>query len=215
MKSAALLAAALALAACGTNRPELPEELLRDPGGSERPDYPDGPYGTEPGGILADATFPGWRAPLTSEHTEDALTDIAFSDYHDPDGSRYELLLVNTAALWCSVCQSEHQTLPERHAEYSDRGVVLVSALFQDEGGDPADLNDLKRWVERFDVPFPMLLDADFQLGIYATAETAPLNLLVDARSMRILEKFVGDSSTTLWQRVDDELAEREAETVE
>lgn len=211
MKGALLLTSALALAACGTNAPTIPEELLRDPSGSERPDYPDGPYGTKKGAVLADATFRGWPEPLKSDHTEATLRDVSFADYYDPNGTRYELLLVNTAALWCSVCQAEHRTLPERYEDHARRGLALVSVLFQDERGDPADLHDLEGWVERFDVPYPMLLDPDFQLGIYATAETAPLNLLVDARDMRILEKFVGDSSTTLWQRIDDELTERES----
>jgi hypothetical protein len=35
---------------------------------------------------------------------------------------------------------------------------------------------DLKLWVETFKVDFPMVLDPDYQLGNYATAETAPLN---------------------------------------
>jgi len=205
----ALLASAV-LAGCGTNRPEIPEELLRDPDTGTGAGYPEGPYGTDKGEIAYDAKFRGWLTPLTA-HTPDALEDVALADYYDPAGRKYELLLVNTAAIWCSVCQSEHQTLPERYAEYSPRGLALVSALFQDEAGEPADLDDLELWVRRFNPPYPMLLDPDFQLGVYATAETAPLNLLVDARTMQILEKFIGDSSTTLWRLVDDELSRREA----
>lgn len=198
------------LGGCGTNKPEIPEELLSDSNGASGADYPEGPYGTDKGDLAANSTFRGWREPLTSEHTSATLEDISFSDYYDPSGRTYELLLVNSAALWCSVCQSEHRTLPEHYAEYSGRGLALVSALFQDEAANPADLNDLKAWVERFDVPYPMGLDPDFQLGVYATADSAPLNLLVDARSMQIIEKFIGDSSTTLWNLVDDELSRRE-----
>jgi hypothetical protein len=211
LKLAIVLTLATALAGCGTNRPEIPEELLDGSNASSNGDYPDGPYGVEKGDVVRNAEFRGFRAPLSAPLTEGSLERVSFADYYDPRGRQYELLLVNTAALWCSVCQSEHRGLPDRYAEYSGRGLVLLSALFQDERTNPADFADLKLWVERFDVPFPMLLDPDFQLGAYATAETAPLNLLVDARTMTIIEKFIGDSATTLWQLVDDELAQREA----
>ena len=38
------------------------------------------------------------------------------------------------------------------------------------------------------------------------------LNLLLDARTLEILEKFTGDQSTVLWPLVEAELARREAE---
>jgi hypothetical protein len=211
VRAALVLPFAAALAGCGTNRPEIPEELLRAPDAPATADYPDGPYGVDKGAVVANAEFRGYREPLRSDLSEGELETVSFADYYDPAGRRYELLLINTAALWCSVCQSEHSVLPERYAEYSARGLMLVSALFQDERTDPADLGDLRLWIRRFDVPFPMLLDPDFQLGAYATAETAPLNLLVDARTMTIIEKFIGDSGTTLWQLVEGELARREA----
>jgi hypothetical protein len=120
--------------------------------------------------------------------------------------------VLNTAALWCSVCQVEHRELPRRFQEREPRGLVIMSALFQDERADPADVSDLKAWVETFDVNFPMVLDPAYQLGAYASAETAPLNLVIDARTMRILRKYVGDQSSLLWAFVDEELARREAE---
>jgi len=208
---AVLLVLSAALAACGTNKPEIPEELLGDPNASSGSDYPEGPYGTLKGDIAQNAQFRGWPDPLASPTTPETLTSVSLADYYDPSGERYELLLVNSAAIWCTVCQSEHRTLPDRYEQYSGRGFMLLSALFQDEAGNPADANDLKLWVGRFDVPYPMVLDPDFQLGAYATAESAPLNLLIDARNMRIIEKFIGDSSTTLWTLVEDELAAREA----
>jgi hypothetical protein len=57
-----------------------------------------------------------------------------------------------------------------------------------------------------------MALDPDYQLGIYAPAGSAPLNLLLDARTLEILEKFTGDQATVLWPLVEAELTQREAE---
>jgi hypothetical protein len=203
--------AVLALA-CGTNRPEIPPELLENPAGACSLDYPEGPYGTERGSVAADACFKGWSQPNETPHETDTLTDLSFGRYLDPAGDRYELLLVNSAALWCMACQVEHEELPARYDEFGPRGLVILSALFQDREGEPANVSDLTLWVETFETPFPMALDPDYQLGAYASAASAPLNLLLDARTMRIIEKFTGDQSAVLWPLVEEELSRREAE---
>jgi hypothetical protein len=208
-----MLPLAVFVAGCGTNRPEIPPELLAPAGsGCDTDAYPAGPYGVEPDATAENFCFRGWRRPDTAEHTTGSLEDISFSTFHDEVGERYELLLVNTAALWCSVCQVEHRDLPERHRAYAPRGLVILSALFQDARAEPAKFDDLRVWVETFSTPFPMVLDPAFQMGAYASAETAPLNLIIDARTMQILQKYVGDQSTLLWDFVETELTRRESE---
>jgi hypothetical protein len=212
-----LFALATLLAGCGTNRPEIPPELLQNPGdgnlapGCATAGYPEGPYGVEPGDVVANLCFRGWTTPDSSPHTEAALENVSLGAFHDETGQKYELLLVNTAAIWCAACKNEHKTLGQHYAELAPRGLALVSALFQDEAGAPATVDDLKLWVEAFDVKFPMLLDPDYQLGIYASADQAPLNLLVDARSMTILQRVVGDQSAVIWPLIENELDRREA----
>lgn len=198
--------------ACGTNRPEIPPELLETPAGCSSLDYPEGPYGAEAGSTAADMCFRGWSRPDSVAHDADSLTSLSFGRYFDPAGDRYELLLVNSAALWCAACQSEHEDLPDHYRENAPRGLVVLSALFQDERGEPATIADLALWVETYETPFPMALDPDYQLGAYAPDGSAPLNLLIDARTMEILEKFTGDQSTVIWPLIEGELAKREAE---
>ena len=204
------LLGALLVAGCGTNRPEIPPELLQG-GGCEAAGYPAGPYGTEPGSIAENFCFGGIRSPDPARATEQAgsLQELSFGSFHDPTGERYELLLVNTAAIWCSACQVEHQTLPQHASELGPEGLVVVSALFQDAKRNPATTDDLVVWIETFEPNFPMVLDPDYQLGAYASAETAPLNLVIDARTMQILEKFIGDQASVLWPYLEGELEKR------
>jgi hypothetical protein len=211
LRDVAIPLVALAVA-CGTNAPEIPPELLEVAESACSLDYPEGPYGTEVGQVAADACFQGWARPTETAHEVDTLTNLSFGRYFDPAGERFELLLVNSAALWCQACLSEHEDLPAHYREFSPRGLVILSALFQDHDGEPAGVSDLTLWVETFETPFPMALDPDYQLGAYAPAASAPLNLLLDARNMRILEKFTGDQSAVLWPLVDGELTRREAE---
>jgi hypothetical protein len=202
------------LAGCGTNKPEIPPELLENPGtGNDcsTTDYPRGPYGKIAGSVARDVCFEGWRNPAAAPHAESSLEPLSLGAFYDPTGENHEIILLNTAAVWCAVCKNEHRSLDERHAALAPRGLVILSALFQNNAGDPAVFADLKLWVETFKVEFPMVLDPEYQLGDYATAETAPLNLVIDARTMQIIEKFVGDQGSVIWPLIEDELARREA----
>jgi hypothetical protein len=200
----------LFLGGCGSNRPSAPADWV--PGESCLAlAYPEGPYGTEPGSVIANACFRGWRSPSSVAHEEATLEPIALSDFYDPDGSHgVRLLLINTAAIWCSACRIEHETLPEHDRELRQRGLAVLSALFQDQARNPATVEDLAAWVEAFGTTFPMVIDPDYQLGLYASAETAPLNLIVDPRTMRIVWKFIGDQSAVIWPFVEAELADPE-----
>jgi len=204
----------LALVACGTNRPEIPPELLENPAtsvGCSTPNYPAPPYGEDPSDTAGDLCFQGFRTPLSVPHDQASLGPVSFGNFYDPLGEKYEILLVNTAAIWCAVCKTEHRSLPDHYTELAPHGLAILSALFQDASRQPATVADLKTWVETFEPPFPMVLDSDYQLGTYAAADTAPLNLVIDARTMKIMQRFTGDQSQDLWSLIEGELARREA----
>lgn len=211
MKALRALAPFVALFAmgCGSNKPELPSGVSA-PASCVALDYPDGPYGTEAGAVVQNVCLRGWLAPERVSHDESSLEPIRLSDFYDPDGQRgVKLLLVNTAAVWCSACRIEHEDLPARAATYTPKGLRIIAALFQDQKQNPASVEDLKRWVETFGTNFPMSLDPDYAFGLYASAETAPLNLLIDPRSMTILKKYIGDQSAVMWPYIDAQLATR------
>lgn len=204
-----IAAAGLSALACGSNTPEIPPELLRDDSDGGGGDYPSGPFGTDTGSVVQDANFSGWMNPSAVGFQGDFET-VSFADFYDPDGSKgNEIILINTAAVWCSACKDEHQDLPEFYEKNAERGFVVVSLLFQDARGEPADRSDLELWTEVNETNFPMALDPDFKMGAYASAETAPLNLIVDARNMVILEKFIGNQAAVIESLIERELDER------
>ena len=199
----------LGVVACGSNTPTIPPELLASSGGCAAPDYPNGPFGSEEGDTLANACFKGFRNPAKVSHDQASLETIAFSDYYDPTGSKgFQLVLIDTSAVWCSACRTEHEGLSAKNDEYSPKGLRIVGTLFQDVNHDPATVKDLSNWVETFSSDYAMVLDPDYQLGTYASADTAPLNLVVNARTMKIEKKLLGDQPTVLWPFIDASLAD-------
>jgi hypothetical protein len=205
-----LAALGLVLAACGANTPKIPPELLSSNDSScSATQYPSGPYGTQEGDTIANACFQGFRQPDVVNHDVGSLETVAFSDYYDPIGTKGDrLILINTAAVWCSACRTEHEGLSAKNTEYAPKGLRIVSALFQDAASNPATIGDLSGWVESFSSNYVMVLDPDYQLGAYASAETAPLNLVVDARTMKIEKKLLGDQPTILWPFIDAALGQ-------
>lgn len=207
---------------CGTNRPEIPEEYLQGTSGDGGGSYPAGPYCKNKDGCVAGATIEdfefgqGWLDPAAAGYDIAQLAPIRLSDFHDPDGSKnVALLLLNTAAFWCGACQSEHggtSTIPslsERYDEYRPRGLEILSLVFQDAQSQPASEADLAAWAKKFETRFPLARDPEYQMGRYAASDTAPLNLLVDATTMVIVEKYLGDQAAVIWPRIDAELAKR------
>ncbi len=203
--AAAALFAGLTLVGCGSGKPQIPEELLEVddvPLGN----YPAGPYGQEIGDTLGDLSFQGYRDPSTSRELE----EIRFADFYDPDGEKgVRLLLINTAAAWCQPCQIEHGDLPDRVRQFETQGLAVLSLLFQDQNGDPANLRTLDTWASLFDTNFSMALDPSYQMGLYGPAETPPLNLIVDPSDMTLLATFIGNQEGPMWQFIDRELRRR------
>ena len=106
---------------------------------------------------------------------------------------------------------AEHHVLPGHFEELRDEGLVILGALFQDAQRNPASLDDVERWIGNFDTNFPMVADPEIQMAIYASPSTAPLNLVVDSRTMKILRKYIGDQATVMWPFIESELARRNA----
>ena len=197
LKSSLLALSCWALLGCGTNRPEIPDELK----------HAGNAYGSEEGDTVQNFCFLGFRDPSAGGSE---LGTVCFYDYHDPNVTKgYALLIVNTAAVWCQACKVEHSTLPDRYRALAPRGLALLSALFEDSDSNPAEPEHLNAWIGAFDVNFPMVLDPEYQMGTYASRETAPLNLVIDARTMVILKKEIGDHPAVLWPFVEEQLAQR------
>jgi hypothetical protein len=201
------LVALLQLPACGGNEPEIPPELLACDGSGAGE-----VTGTEEGDVMADATFQGWLDPQAALATTppEPTETIRFSDFGaTADATGAELLLVNSAALWCSACREEHERLPELYAGWAPRGLVIFTLIFQDGAGNPATVGHLEAWGRAYGTNFPLAIDPELVTGLYSPPEAAPLNMLVDVRTRTILSKVVGNQEAALTALIERELGER------
>jgi AhpC/TSA family len=175
-------------------------------------EYPDGPYGTKRGSVIDNYAFLGWHAPLAAGYDTAFVETVRLSDFYNPGGTKSDvrLLVVNASAVWCTVCRAEYQHMHDNdvYATYRAKGVEILGTLFEDLQGGPSRLEDLTNWAGAsvHQVEFPFVLDPGNKLGVFFSSDATPLNLLIDAHTMVVLEVVMG-YSLDYWDRIDNTLA--------
>lgn len=173
----------------------------------QKQDYPPGPYGVGLHATLENFGFLGWRDPVASNYDENHLEQVRLGEFYDPDGSKnIRLIWINASAVWCTVCRAEMVDIRDNavNKSFKPRGVQLIVTLFEDNKSGPARPLDLHNWGNQtqYAIDFPLLLDPGFKLGAFFTSDATPLNMLVDARTMKVIDATMG-YSLTYWQEVD------------
>src|SRR5690606_26296158 len=81
------------------------------------------------------------------------------------------------------------------YEEYRPKGIEIVGVLFEDNSGAPArprDLALLGNSDSGFAVPVPLLLDTGFKKSGYFRVNATPINMIIDATTMEILNVTMG-----------------------
>lgn len=181
MRKLVTLALVAVFAACSSDSEAGNAGVLTD-----RTSYPIESYGLTAGSILAPLTF---QNPDGSVFSLDA--DV-FKDSHN------RVLLITTTAGWCGACKEEQPKLVALYKQYADAGLEMVSALFEDDNGDPATGAQAAAWKDRYKLPFPVVTDQPFVLSNYYDETLTPLNMVVDVDTMEILLLTTGYDETAI-----------------
>ncbi|HEV8549588.1 MAG TPA: hypothetical protein VGQ57_11185 [Polyangiaceae bacterium] len=178
--------------------------------------YPPGPYGHGLGAVIENLEFIGWRDPAGASYDVNQFEHVRLGDFYDPTGAQTELLVLNASAVWCVVCQSEARDMKtnDTYQAFHARKVQMLTTLFEDQESNPAKPSDLVLWgsSKQREIDFPLVLDPALKMGIYFTSDATPLNLVIDARTMTIIDVMMGYDGTPgtgMWGRIDQLLKAR------
>jgi hypothetical protein len=195
--------------------------------------YPAGPYGTTKGSVVSHYQLSGFQnaqiehsaiqpiqlADFYNPHADDptyAPADPAQDDRLFPVGSTYgggtpkpRALSISISSLWCGACRNEAKTvLPAKHLEYKPLGGELLVQL--DDGathGHSAAQQDLQTWTAMFHVDYPATIDPGRQLDALFVANVYPANIIINTRTMKIVEVVPGVPEDAYWTKFEATIA--------
>ena len=78
-----------------------------------------------------------------------ALTEAAFAG---------RAVLLQVFGTWCPNCYDETEYLVELHERYAERGLSIVGLAFELTGDFERDAGQVKKYVERHGIPYPILI---------------------------------------------------------
>lgn len=144
--------------------------------------YPSGPYGVNPGAVVAGSV--SWVGYQPGSNTP---VDVSAQDFLDCDGSRgINAIYVDYVAGWCSACQQSAETLANKAAQWKSYGVVVVSLIIETSSYNPASVSTAEWWRSSFDLQDTYVL-ADPSQQLFSS-DYLPYEMLINPRTMKIVE---------------------------
>ncbi len=197
--------------------------------------YPAGPYGIGEGSTIENFQLIGYaNAKLNNQ----AMQAIQLADFYNPHGkdpsykpaspeeddrlfppgSQYTpgapkptVLLIDVASVWCNPCNYEAgNILPKLHAKYAPCGGEFFLQLADGtQVGTAAVPKNLYNWATKYKVDYPSSIDPSYKLMALFEADAFPANMIIDARTMKIVEVISGvaEEGGTFWKTYEKVLA--------
>ena len=120
-------------------------------------------------------------------------TQVPALELKDVQGRRFTLsdykgkvVLLNFWATWCPPCRAEMQELVKWQRIYGKRGLQVVGVTYP-----PTDLGEVRRFMRRIRVNYPIILGTKETKALYYEGETLPITVVVD-RAGNIRETIEG-----------------------
>jgi thiol-disulfide isomerase/thioredoxin len=162
--------------------------------------YPSGTFGTLPsthnpqtgkvgsrGNLIENFKFKGYF-----NGTE--FKDVQMADFYDPTGSKYKVIHMQAAAVWCDVCEHEMEVKKPVEAKLKQQGVAFITVMIEGAAENQASVKaDVDLWLNKFKPGYAIVLDPlREKLGVFFDGNSLPWNAYIDARSMEVLQAGVG-----------------------
>lgn len=127
------------------------------------------------------------------------LRVVKLSDY----SATAKIILFNVSAGWCGPCQTETKTHAALLQTYESKGLAIFQTLFDsDKQGDRPTIALLDAWVKVLNAAGAVGIDPGRESVVYNTGGSTPLNMIIDAKTLEVLDKFNGYSQATVESKI-------------
>ena len=181
-------------------RPDLARPDFVPPDAAARPDlaptpsgvptYPGDNWGGKVGKRFPNLSFEG----VASAATADAPTVIHVADYFDPAGARYDLLHVVIVAMWCPHCDRQASAIAGLADWQAQNRIATFELAIDGPNHSGPSMAEVADWAVAHKLSTPVARDPkSAQIKPYITVDYIPLHLLVNPRTMTILDATTGE----------------------
>ena len=122
------------------------------------------------------------------------LQPMSLASFFDPSGTKYRILHLQAAGVWCTACQAETEVVVPMKADLEAEKVVWVVSIAEGKtAGTPSKPEDVDFWMNQWKSTYTHLLDPNnANLGRFYDRAALPWNANIDARTMEILTSGTG-----------------------
>jgi thiol-disulfide isomerase/thioredoxin len=89
---------------------------------------------------------------------------------HDDSRFKGKVVLLDVFGTWCPTCHDATPELLRLYRKYHSRGLEVVGLAFEATGDTAVDARQVRRYREKFRIPFPLLLAGTSDAGSMADA---------------------------------------------
>jgi hypothetical protein len=177
-----------------------------------------GPYGVGIASVIPNYQFLGYPRANVAK----TLKKVQLTDFYNPTGTEVweagspygegvpkpKALLLIRSAVWCSPCNYEAANeFPGRHLQFAPAGEFIECLDDGPVPGTPATVADLDRWVTKYKVNYPAILNPAATLSAIVGIEAYPGHVIVRTKDMKIIKWEAGVSNAAFWALFADVIA--------
>jgi thiol-disulfide isomerase/thioredoxin len=97
-----------------------------------------------------------------------------------------KVVLLNFWATWCPPCRAEVPDLVKWQREHEGKGLQVIGVTYP-----PTNRADVRRFVRRYKVNYPVLLGTQDTKALFSEAETLPMTIVIDGEG-NVRERIEG-----------------------
>lgn len=144
---------------------------------------------------------PADASPLMGKPAPDFTLEDLKGDKVSLTSFKGKPLLINFWATWCGPCKIETPWLIELQNEYGSQGLQVIGISTEgddlkpdDKDGWAHDKDEIAKFVKRYDMKYPVLINGDSLVGKYGDLDVMPTSLYVD-RTGKVVAVQLGITS--------------------
>jgi len=154
----------------------------------------------EKGDVIEDFATVGYAdADKDGSLVGEKLQVLRLSDF----ATTAKIILFNLSAGWCKPCQAETQQSAALLKTFGPQGLAIFQVLFEgDSVSEPPTVALLDGWVSSLKAAGAVGIDVDAESIVYNTTGLTPVNMILDAKTLRVLDKFYAYNQLTLESKI-------------